>query len=75
MRVSSKNQIALPAEARRQLNIKSGDTLIVEVVGGQIVLIQEPKDWAAFMEGLGKEVWEGVNPHEYIDELRGPWPE
>lgn len=75
VKVSSKNQIAIPAEARRKLNIKSGDSLIVEVIGDQLVIMQEPKDWVAYMEGLGKEVWEGVDPQQYVDELRGPWPQ
>lgn len=75
VKVSSKNQIAVPAEARRKLNIKSGDTLIIEVVGDQLVVMREPEDWAAYTEGLGKEIWEGVNVQEYIDESRGPWPQ
>ena len=74
VKVSSKNQIAIPAEARRKLNIRSGDTLIYVVVGDQLVLIQEPKDWVEYMEGLGKEVWEGVDVDEYIAESRGRWP-
>ena len=75
VKVSSKNQIALPAEVRKKLNIKSGDTLLVEVLGDHVVLLPEPKDWVKYLRGLHKEVWEGVDPQAYIDELRGPWPE
>lgn len=75
VKVSSKNQIALPTDARRKLNIKSGDSLIVEVVGNHIVIMREPEDWVRSMEGLGKAVWEGIDPQRYIDELRGPWPQ
>lgn len=25
------------------------------------------------LEGLGKEIWEGVDPQTYIDELRDEW--
>lgn len=25
------------------------------------------------LEGLGKEIWEGVDPRKYIDELRDEW--
>ncbi|MBI2886888.1 MAG: AbrB/MazE/SpoVT family DNA-binding domain-containing protein [Chloroflexi bacterium] len=74
VKVSSKHQIALPAEARRRLSINSGDTLIVEVVGDHLLIMREPEDWAKYLEGLGKEIWEGVDPQKYIDELRGPWP-
>ena len=24
------------------------------------------------LEGLGKEIWEGIDAQEYVDELRGP---
>lgn len=26
------------------------------------------------LEGLGKEIWEDVDPRQYIDELRDEWP-
>jgi len=25
------------------------------------------------LEGLGAEVWEGINPDEYVNELRNEW--
>jgi len=75
VKVSSKHQRAIPAEARRRLNSKSGDTLIAQVIGNQLVIMQEPENWLVYMRGLGKEIWEGVDPQAYIDELRGPWPE
>ena len=75
VKVSSKHQIAIPAEARRKLNIKSGDTLIVEVIGEHLLIMREPEDWILFMRGLGKEVWAGVDPDKYVDELRGEWPQ
>ena len=27
------------------------------------------------LRGLGKETWNGVDAQEYVDRLRGPWPE
>lgn len=73
VKVSSKHQIALPAEARRKLNIKSGDTLIVEVVGNHLVIMREPEDWVVYMEGLGKELWAGIDAQEYVNRERGAW--
>ena len=73
VKVSSKHQIALPAETRRKLNIRSGDTLIVEVVGDHLVLMREPEDWAKYLEGLGKEIWEGIDAQEYIKRERAGW--
>lgn len=73
VKVSSKHQIALPAEARRKLNIKSGDTLIVEVVGNHLVIMREPEDWVVYMEGLGKELWAGIDAQEYVNRERSAW--
>ena len=27
------------------------------------------------LHGLGKEIWQGVDPEEYVRELRGEWKE
>ncbi len=73
VKVSSKNQIALPAEARKKLGITCGDSLLVEVVGETIVLTREPRDWVAYLEGLGKEVWAGVDAQAYVNAERDSW--
>ncbi len=39
VKVSSKYQIAVPQIARKKLNIKQGDLLLVDVQDGMIILI------------------------------------
>jgi AbrB family looped-hinge helix DNA binding protein len=80
--VSDRYQIELPEEARRALGIKPGDRLRVDVRDSQVLLTPEqtPEDREAQRQvdsitGLHKEIWEGVDVDEYINELRGPWPE
>jgi hypothetical protein len=34
-----------------------------------------PKQKLTDLEGLGKEIWEGIDAQEYVDRLRGPWPD
>jgi AbrB family looped-hinge helix DNA binding protein len=75
VKVSSKNQIAVPAEVRRELKIKPGDTLLVTVVGGHAVLMPEPADYVAAMRGLGAEVWRGEDAQEYVNRERDAWEE
>ena len=75
VKVSSKNQIAVPAEVRRELKIKPGDTLLVAVVSGHAVLMPEPEDYAAAMRGLGAEVWHGEDAQEYVNRERDAWEE
>ena len=73
VKVSSKNQIAVPAEARSRLGIGPGDTLLVEVREASIVLMKEPLDYVEHMRGLHKEVWEGIDAQEYVDSERDAW--
>ena len=73
VKVSKRYQIAVPAAARRLLNIKSGDRLVVDIQDGIMVLIPEPENYTEAMAGLHKEVWEGVDAQKYIDEERNVW--
>jgi AbrB family looped-hinge helix DNA binding protein len=75
VKVSNKLQISVPAEARKKLNIKAGDYLIVEVRGDSLVLSPETKDYAALMRGFHADVWENVDPDEYIRRERDSWSE
>lgn len=73
VKVSSRFQIAMPAEARKRLGIERGDTFLVEVRDRSIVLLPEPKDYAQALRGLHREVWDGVDVQEYIDHERDAW--
>ena len=70
VKVSDKFQIVVPAAARRQLGIKAGDHLFVEVRGEHLQLMREPNNYADKLWGLHAEVWQGVDPKEYIRGLR-----
>jgi len=45
-------------------------------VGNQLKIITEPepKNWAKYTRGLGKNIWKKVNIDEYIKNLRSEWP-
>ena len=73
VKVSSKHQIAVPAEVRRRMDIEAGDYLRVEVQDGVIMLIPEPTDPVEELRGLGREIWEGVDAQEYVDRERDGW--
>lgn len=75
VKVSSRYQIAVPRQAREQLNIKQGDRLLVDIQDGVMVLIPQPKDFAKHMAGLHREVWEGVDTTEYLQRERTSWTE
>ena len=73
VKVSGKFQIALPAAVRRQLGIERGDHLLVDVRGKHILLMREPEDYAGALAGLHAEIWEGVDPLEYVRREREAW--
>ena len=75
VRVSSKFQIAVPAEVRRQLGIRAGDTLVIDVQGEHAVLLREPEDWAGKFFGLHQQVWSGIDADEYVRRERATWRE
>lgn len=53
VKMSSKNQIVVPKEAREALDLRSGERLLVRVRDdGVIEMEREPRDLGAELEGL-----------------------
>ena len=61
----------LPAAQR----LKLVAMIVSELVPECESLPARPKFNLTDLEGLGKEIWEGVDAQEYVDRLRGPWPD
>ena len=73
VKVSKKNQIAVPSEVRKQLGIQSGDELLVEAHDGFVVLLPAPGDYTRRLRGLHRDVWEGIDAQKYVREEREGW--
>ena len=73
VKVSSRYQISVPSIARQQLNIQSGDRLLVDVQDGLLILLPLPQDHTARLAGLHKEVWAGLDTTVYLQEERAAW--
>jgi AbrB family looped-hinge helix DNA binding protein len=73
IKVSKKNQIVVPKQARKLLDIKPGNELLVKIKEDRIILIPKPKDFTKYMEGLHKEIWEGIDATEYVRREREAW--
>ena len=73
VKVSSKYQIAVPQIARKKLNIKQGDLLLVDVQDGVIVLIPQPKRHTDHLQGLHSEIWKNIDVEKYLNGERGAW--
>ena len=73
VKVSAKYQIAVPQVARKKLNIKKGDRLLVDIQDGVIVLIPQLKRYTDYLQGLHSEIWKGVDVQKYINGEREAW--
>ena len=69
LKLSSKNQIVLPKEARKAMNVKGGDEILVVIKGNVTILMPKPKKYAEALSGIGK----GVYPREYLKRERRSW--
>ncbi len=73
VKVSNRYQISLPSLARKQLNIQTGDRLLVDIQEGMIVLMPQPQDYVEYLAGLHKEIWEKLDTSTYLDQERDAW--
>jgi AbrB family looped-hinge helix DNA binding protein len=73
VKVSSRYQVAVPRIAREKLNIQSGDRLLVDVQDGILILVPQPQDYVAYMAGLHREIWTGMDVDAYLNEEREAW--
>jgi AbrB family looped-hinge helix DNA binding protein len=74
LKLNGRNQITLPRDNRRKLNIKQGDHLLVDVQDGIIILIPQPKRYTTdYLQGLHSEIWKGMNIENYLNGEREAW--
>lgn len=75
--ITSKYQTVIPAGIRQATKLTMNNQLIWQVVktGKQSVIVVTPKptNWANYISGLGKGVWQDVNTDKYLKQLRAEW--
>lgn len=65
--------IPVPEVLRERLGIAPGDKLLVELRAGYAVLMPVPSDYGRRLRGLHREIWEGIDPQEYVRREREEW--
>lgn len=75
--LTGKNQVSLPANGVRELGWERGDRLLIETVGGEMmVLLRRPASWTEFFAGKLSHVF---GTHEenlaWLEEERRSWIE
>lgn len=69
LKLSSKNQIVIPKEARKAMKIKGGDQLLVVVKGELAILMPKPRKFSEALSGKGR----GIYPDRYLRKERKSW--
>src|SRR3989338_10841809 len=71
--ITQKYQVVIPKGVREKVDVKEGQKLYVYPLGDSIVLSPKPKSFTEHMLGLGKEIWEDIDPLDYIRKQRAEW--
>jgi AbrB family looped-hinge helix DNA binding protein len=75
VKISSKNQVTLPAEVCRKLKIKKGSRLFLEVTDSKMIFTPEFDSYTEHYCGIAKGIY-GDTAEEidsYVKEERGKW--
>ncbi len=69
VKLSSKNQVVIPREARKALQLKAGSRLRVVVRGDMVVLLPTSQSYEAAIAGIGR----GLYSTNYLVAERKSW--
>jgi AbrB family looped-hinge helix DNA binding protein len=69
VKLSSKNQIVLPKEARDAMHVKGKDELLVVVKNGIAIIMPKPKSYTSAVSGLGNRIY----AKKYLKREQNSW--
>ena len=69
VKLSSKNQIVIPLEARKALGLKPGDKVLIVPRGETLIIMRKLKNYAKALLGVAK----GMYPPDYLQKERESW--
>ena len=73
VKISKRNQIAVPSEVRRKLKLKSGDRVVIDIQGGMAVILAVPTSYTDSLAGLHREIWQDIDTDAYLQGERESW--
>jgi antitoxin component of MazEF toxin-antitoxin module len=71
--ITEDNGIRLPLEVWEQIGAKPGNIVELKVDDGRIIISLLATSYADLMRGFHAEIWEGVDPDEYVRQERDSW--
>jgi AbrB family looped-hinge helix DNA binding protein len=69
VKLSTKNQIVIPRDARDALGVKAGDRLLIVPKGDTVILLRKPKKYTKAITGIGG----GLYATDYLAKERESW--
>jgi AbrB family looped-hinge helix DNA binding protein len=74
VKIRKNYQITLPHHIIKELKIKPGDVVSIDISEKKIFVHPKSKTFTEYISGLGKEVWRGLGGAEkYIKSERDNW--
>jgi AbrB family looped-hinge helix DNA binding protein len=71
--LSSKYQIVIPKEARKELHLEPQQKLIIKVIKGSIIIRPAKSSWND-LSGMAGDVFESLGGAKaYINEIKNSW--
>ncbi len=71
VKISGKNQVVVPREAREHLGVGPGDELLVVPKGGHVIILAKPGSISAALAGSGKGLY--GKTRRYLKGERHSW--
>ena len=86
IQINDNNGITTPIDVWEQIGVKPGDKVMLRVEGRRLIITahDQPqgaerelpsKSYSDQLRGLHADIWEGVDPDEYIRREREAWEE
>jgi len=72
-KVGRRFQIVIPAEIRKDADLKEGDEVLISKSKNVIVILPKPKSYANYLLGLHQDIWEGIDAADYLQKERELW--
>ena len=73
VKLGNRSQLIIPKKLRDELGIGPGKEVLLQIVGGSLVVKPRPRSYSQYMRGLGKEIWSDIEATEYVKREREAW--
>ena len=71
--LSEKYQVVIPKEVRQKLDLQPRSTLLFLIDGDTVIICPKPVSFTDALRGLHREIWNNVNPEEWLKAERAEW--